>query len=273
MSSRLAKANSIYKPNLLINGDFRIWQRWDKFTNVSNIYLADRWVTLNGITVSAEKVDKGMKITTSNSNIQIGQFIEGILDSSKKYAISLSMDDVVYNAVLSVTDTENFIASDKGSKVQFTLKRNGTTSTNLLISINSKSCVINYANLTIGEIATPIVIRPYAHELALCQRYYIKLKDICGNGNVYRSGVYACIPLPVTMRAKPTVTIHEYYTLVDGINSEDISYMNYCNIDSNMIFMMFIVNAEFPNSCDGKCARILPRTISGYISIDAEIYQ
>jgi hypothetical protein len=64
-----------------------------------------------------------------------------------------------------------------------------------------------------GTVATPWEQRPYATELALCQRYYTQLNagsTYARFGTVYSvsttsSNVY--IPLPVTMRARPTLTM------------------------------------------------------------------
>jgi hypothetical protein len=64
-----------------------------------------------------------------------------------------------------------------------------------------------------GTVATPFEVRPYAQELALCQRYYTQLNagsTFARFGTAYSvsttsSNVY--VPLPVTLRAQPTLTM------------------------------------------------------------------
>jgi hypothetical protein len=70
-----------------------------------------------------------------------------------------------------------------------------------------------------GSVATPYEIRPYATELALCQRYYQEIPNINGehfsgtgrniSTNNGTNGTLICtIPLPVPMRASPTPTYY-----------------------------------------------------------------
>jgi hypothetical protein len=64
---------------------------------------------------------------------------------------------------------------------------------------------------------TPFEQRPVGVELALCQRYYTKLQNItapsyCGQGQA-RNGTAFClfgaVPLPVTMRTDPAISIND----------------------------------------------------------------
>ena len=52
-------------PNLLINGDFQIWQRGNSFTNVSTGYTADRWKIYSESNVNVSKTDNGLKFKTN----------------------------------------------------------------------------------------------------------------------------------------------------------------------------------------------------------------
>jgi hypothetical protein len=59
-----------------------------------------------------------------------------------------------------------------------------------------------------GTVATPYEIRPYATELALCQRYYWRLNGPAPIGTVgawTTTSGYCPITFPVPMRAKPTI--------------------------------------------------------------------
>ena len=66
-----------------------------------------------------------------------------------------------------------------------------------------------------GTVATPFEVRPYATELALCQRYYQQFNSTPSTNNYtsfgagYMSsatGAYTTLPLPVTMRTNPSLS-------------------------------------------------------------------
>ena len=76
-------------------------------------------------------------------------------------------------------------------------------------SMSGKNVYIGDAQLEIGERCTEVEVRPYATELALCQRYY--LLAVCGfrhynnvSGNVYFGHT---VNYPTTMRSTPTITV------------------------------------------------------------------
>ena len=68
---------------------------------------------------------------------------------------------------------------------------------------------ITGCQLEVGSTATSFDYRPYGTEEALCQRYFINFSDTYG-GMIMVSGTVTVLryilPLPVTMRAGPTVT-------------------------------------------------------------------
>ncbi len=68
---------------------------------------------------------------------------------------------------------------------------------------------ITGCQLEVGSTATSFDYRPIGTEEALCQRYFINFSDTYG-GMIMASGTVTVLryilPLPVTMRAGPTVT-------------------------------------------------------------------
>jgi len=93
------------------------------------------------------------------------------------------------------------------------------TATQLAVMFSTFNNVVNGATIQItgvqlekSTIATPFEVRPYATELALCQRYYQRTADTQGYvalmvGGIETSTTAAVgMVLPVTMRASPTIT-------------------------------------------------------------------
>lgn len=184
---RLAKAEAIYKPNLLINGDFEIWQRGES-TTLSNVsetgykYFADRWCRYFSSTSSAsetyEKVSNGMKYTsTTSSNATITQFLETGLKSGNKYTLSASVNDIIH--------VMTFDGQFDKSEGILSYAKPATTITHdrIMLSVSNND-IVNWVKLEVGSIATPLIPRLYAEELALCQRYYeTELIDSLGCAN------------------------------------------------------------------------------------------
>lgn len=78
--------------------------------------------------------------------------------------------------------------------------------------MSGKLVYIGDAQLEIGERCTDIEVRPYATELALCQRYCL-VRASTANNQVFAIGIGTTattsrveVPLPVRMRAAPTFT-------------------------------------------------------------------
>ena len=75
--------------------------------------------------------------------------------------------------------------------------------------------------LEVGSVATPFEFRQYGTERALCERYYIDFRDVypgfinSGTTTVIRF----TLPLPVEMRASPTVT---YYGVDAGYSTTNL---------------------------------------------------
>jgi hypothetical protein len=103
---------------------------------------------------------------------------------------------------------------------------------------------ITNVQLEVGSVATPFERRDYGRELAMCQRYYYKVKSRgvgyfgCGTNNGTTNNV-AIIPFPVSMRTHPTAleqsgTAGDYQVQQGGTNitCSAVAVYNYADTDN-----------------------------------------
>lgn len=206
-------------PNLLINGDFQVWQRGTTFATNSGLkYSADRWKIARNEQV-VEKTDNGIKVTITNPTTHRGGLTQQI-EFDKKYIAS----DITLSAKIKNTSSVYFAVRDKGYTTSYTEKvigsnadwtivsvtgNVGTITDNIIsVEISNQTQVNNtieiaWVKLELGSVATPFVPRSYGEELALCQRYYEKLEYV-GNDNGATTNVHISLPFKVEKRVIPT---------------------------------------------------------------------
>ena len=163
----------IYRPNMLINGDFQVWQRGIAFDlSKNNVYTADRWC-ITGFspsatnTVNVAKANNGIQITIDDGNVyRLTQYLEAPLKEDETYTISAKIDGVVYSHSFKGGDdsssTDKFICGVVDGKPFVQIFIIGET-------------VIEWVKLEQCPVATPFVPRLYTEELLACQRYYYVL--------------------------------------------------------------------------------------------------
>lgn len=199
-------------PNLLINGDFKVWQRGTQFVDRQG-YCADRWFyvcwTNDNAKGSVERDGNALKITNFNGE---QNYIEQIIESSNTLHLSgkvvtlsakikgsnLTSGDIFVQIVASngidridysqattkmnKINYSNITESYKSISVTFTLPENTTNIAvqignhcNLGSACNSNAIVnITDIKLEVGDKPTPYIPRNYAEELRDCQRYYVE---------------------------------------------------------------------------------------------------
>lgn len=143
--------DNIANINLIINSDFKVWQRGTEFQLNVNAYTytADRWKAKG--TGKVVKDDKGLKVT--------GGFAR----------IVYTMEDVDYKSLM-----------DK--PISFSWSKNGVIGSrtynppyhkpeifNITLEANE---VLNWVRLSVGELPLPYIPTIYADEFNKCQRYY-----------------------------------------------------------------------------------------------------
>ena len=267
----------ISNPNLLINGDFQVWQRGTSFNLSKNDvkYTSDRWkVWCNNDTPIKISNENGLKFEGANSNLYY-HFEDADFNkiNNKVVTMSVMVDNNVY--------TETFIYNGNNNRTElfrndkFILAYNGTTKTIELGLI--KAVTIKWVKLELGSVATQFVPRLYGEELALCQRYYFKNNWISTLMAHLGNGVMTTISYkyPVRMRTTPTVN-----KLVDKpvniVRTKDFS-VNIIDPDDSIIStkQSGIINNEmidfqFNCSLDFKDYQI--EIIDNAYEFDAEIY-
>lgn len=193
MADTEEKVSTLSNPNLLINGEFAVWQRGESFTIPrtgygTGKYTADRWrvwanADSTGGNITVTKADDGMHIEADGAGFATYRFEEAEVKklSGKTVTLSQSVDGVVSSAVRSFPTT---------GILNVTLPASGT---------------LNWVKLEQGEEATPFVPKGYGEELLACMRYYQVTGAAFCAGYLTAQTASCTYTLPVPMRTTPTI--------------------------------------------------------------------
>lgn len=192
VGDKLDVVSQLSNPNLLINGDFRnpINQR-GKTQYTSNEYCVDRWTKWNNTFTTS--IQDGF-LQNRGTWITLLQYIEGCqkifkrgtvftmsakVKCEKNRGVTFSYYDHTANRSIGERCPEIAVGTD-WKIIKHTVTVNVDT-----VNPNTAFCIeaswsdtdtaaldIEWIKLELGSVATPFVPRPYAEELALCQRYY-----------------------------------------------------------------------------------------------------
>jgi len=208
--------------NMLINGDFQVWQRGEVFSGLgSGQYFADRWrMNCYGVVYADRRLINGryavqFDIGTDKTWCGISQRIEDKANYHSGRTVCLTIyspnPETIQSALIQTSNGNNWIENVVRSADRMT----GTISIapfsdgwlNLWIYFDvSKQYPNLYAvKLEEGSIATPLSPRTCAEELAMCQRYYLPVNNWCGVNFIYGWGIIEEISTPATMRINPRV--------------------------------------------------------------------
>ena len=178
--------------NLLINGDFRIWQRGDSHVVSDTRYTADRWRAGSYGTVTVNNGDSSANIS-ADQGFNILQFIESP-------NISKSLVNVSFDITWSVATTDlqieiywvsddlitvgkvinNPVASSHGHQsFAMEVPEKVETATHLTFNFHlpeSEAAALTITNIQLSEGSQeyPFERTHIAEELALCQRYFFR---------------------------------------------------------------------------------------------------
>lgn len=298
-----AKWNGIPGENLVINGGMQIWQRGESLTGVStNTYTADRLImheTLTGAFTVERYNDPEMglcaKITcTAAGWINLGTVVELVgffpaLTGSFYAKCSKNFGNTTVISATSYDDVEKGQANTIGTSWQRVVfaHSNVTANEKLYFTCLRGSGVeagdvfyLTGIKLEAGGQATPFVPRPYAEELALCQRYYQFFNRYQSNANEYvaSSNMIVFKLNRLSMRIKPTVS------LIGTANSADTGgyYVGTANgggiytgstFSTNPITEDLVqIRAVLSSSHTASLNYIISFATGAGIALDAEIY-
>jgi hypothetical protein len=216
----LANLPTISNPNLLINGDFRnpVNQRGiTKYEGqTSKGYSIDRWcIGEQDYQRTVEVVNGGITITNPNTTYigTLQQIFEHTLPQGD-YTLSVKVKSVARGrATMSCGGSHYETKKDLLLGVN-TLTLTDATVDSFKIYLEPDSQItLEWAKLEVGTTPTPFSPRPYAEEIALCQRYVYVWKPVDHYTLAYHifksnsNSINFSVQLPFVMRASPSLSV------------------------------------------------------------------
>ena len=267
--------SQIANPNLIINGDFRINQRGNT-TYSSSGYTVDRWQNSNNYG-TLTKSSNYITFSASGGTAYLVQRIEdsgNLVGKTVTLSVCLS-DDTIYSATETLQAVANSYATiffEWGNVRIYYYSATGYFAPTIHIT-DGNSVSVKWVKLELGSVATPYSIKPYAEELVMCERYFLKLDFISGQ-NIFvgfNGGSSASrILIPCHLRTSPTlrysnVSHFGLNTTGNPITATGLSLSGYTNVGVNIT-----VNASGLTA--GQGSNLYVRQAGAYLSFDAEIY-
>lgn len=238
------KIQNMDNPNILINGDFQIWQRGKSFYNKQG-YCADRWQVVSetenvNIEYEQQGIEKYLKMTTGGfcnlyqivenskhfSNKSITLSFDAYSDSNVEGIKCVIGDGKEYNS-LNWKQEKTYSLTTERKRYSFTFSLSSIESgfLNVIIFNSSIPATIHYTNvkLELGETSTPFISKDFCEELNICKRYYQKcfFKGLSYGGSTDNISINE--NLPISMREIPKIIV-ENNKIFDIEGFKDINF-------------------------------------------------
>ena len=284
----LVNLPTIINPNLLINGDFQVWQRGAQFSNISNAYTADRWRIQNGNNVTT-LVEKSTEVPSNQPACQSihikesyssNSYLRYYFDSALKGTFTLSFwykttkafDVSVYNNGSPTILPGRPATIGTWTRSVHTFTAESLTYINIVHAMSAGDVYITGVKLEYGETATPFTPKTYQEELEACQNYFQKINLLYKPGVTNNSGAFVSFSCDTKLRSAdsiaPKVSIDVVpsqlrTTAADTINTT-------LTFKSASCYKGYLV-VDF-NSSENIGAKVVAWPISDFkISVDAEL--
>ena len=224
--------------NLIINGDFDVWQRGTSFS--ANAYTADRWFSSVGTVTKDGAALKHVSTTTDPYLLykleDVGNKLAGNKAVLSFYLKTSGSDNRLQYVTFSGTNYYHSQMYQLPSELEgythwvcpVEITSANTDMIRLVIELHNVSGHTSWlrkVQLELGKVATPFEHRSYGEELALCERYYQKSYDkdayVTGStslstvgsvdhyGSSDATNVLAQVYFRTQMRDAPTVTTYD----------------------------------------------------------------
>ena len=177
---------NLSNPNLLVNGDFQVWQRGESFINTWDTYTADRWklMHVNAKTTTVEKstdvppntafVSSVKIVDATNENARFRQYLENHLKAGVTCTLSFYAkfeNDFVIRTLVVDGGTQNSLnikGCGEWKKYEWTFTCNSEVIGIEMLTNFVGTVYFTGIKLELGSLATPFVPLPYYDELVRC---------------------------------------------------------------------------------------------------------
>lgn len=260
-------AKNTSNPNLLLNGDFRINQRGKtSYTSDAIAYTVDRWktnVSNKDITTTITPKASGINISYTGGSSGHSVFMQELepadisLLKGKTLTLSYKVCQLSNSCRIRVVAGSNTVIltesiNDSGVFSQTFVCPETATGLSVRIISNSpeNSVDLEYIKLELGSNPTTFTPRPYAEELALCQRYFYKF---CASQTYTNMGICctswtaknfaSSISVPQQLRTYPTITMQGSFRIAYDNTTEDVLSISRSSYDTQQIGLIFVVES------------------------------
>ena len=200
-------------PNLLINGDFQVWQKGISFSGTGIKYTSDRWRCGTDGEMDVKTQPYGVSITNTkvgtqhnfDQSIEVPNFLKGkTVTLSVKFHTPSNINQFYIGYRKNGEPNKSFYAEVNLKNVTYYKKTFTVPETDcdiLWVGMQLKeelweTIELEWVKLELGEYATPFAPKSYGEELLLSQRYY----------QIHSTNTISNIDLRPNMRVTPTIT-------------------------------------------------------------------
>jgi len=264
------------RPNMVINGDFRINQRAavSGASVALSAYFLDRWYNPASACAYTWSVVDGVTVLTIPAGAT-GEF---------RVSQKIEVSDIIPDApvVVSWEGDATCIGIENGSTITswsaspLVITPTGDYDLEIRFGNQSTTDPRTLANVKVerGTIPTPFLRRSIHEERSACQRYYARFQGTGGAvialGQVLSSGLTSrvAVSLPVPMRATPTVTINDLTVIIGTTNLTVTSVNAIYDAPGAGVASIDIAHAS---STVGVPAGVRLNSAAAYLAFDAEL--